>query len=215
MTAINIIGFPAAVHLAVDGFACLERNGGSQSFLVNKTYVAAHLPLVVACRGGGNSANWMGSALAREYETFDDLIAVVEKMSPLLHECRRASLSNPELPVHQNTEIFLLAWSARRAAAEAYRIRVGEADYAPYPAWTLQAIDVCWAPWPPQFRDAVPEGKDVSAMMLSVMEVQRADFPGEIGGFCKLVTVTEDRIVARILRRWPDAAPVEPRSDAV
>jgi hypothetical protein len=214
MTAINVIRFPKAVHVAVDGLACQERGEGLVNFLTVKTFEAAHLPLVVACRGGGNSANWIGSALARKYQTFDNLIAEVEGMSPFLHRDHLASLSNPAaLPVHQNTEIFLLGWSAKRGAAEAYRIRVGDADYASYPAWTLQAIDVwCWAPWPPQFRAALPEGHDVSSMMLSVMEVQRADFPGEIGGFCKLVTVTENEIVSRILRRWPDTAPVESRA---
>jgi hypothetical protein len=210
MTAINVMRFRNAVHVATDGLIYLTTREGDSvcQHLAPKTFTASHLPMVLATRGAHGAAFTLGTLFVMQFQSFDALVDGIEQAFPALHEVYCHGTGYPDLPDVRNTELVLAGWSAIRAQAEAYFIRAGAEQYldGSFPPFKLIELDaVLCAPWPSSLFSASglnENDESVCRNMTAVMEAQRDEFPGRIGGFLQLITLTEQTITSRILRQW-------------
>jgi hypothetical protein len=218
VTAINIVQTDNAVHMCTDGASYLV--DGTLAGFGTKTFVAPHLPLVLATRGPAGAAFDLGRALSFGKQSFDDVVGAIEDDLP------RVCGADP-------LEIIFAGWSERSRKCEAYFIRANDAaapasvaagfeiiaepvlrSTAPFKLVRLEALAT--SPLlPADQAECKPKSSrfdQLCSYAIKVMEAQRAmlfaDWSGEhvyrtVGGFVQLTTLTRDDISQRIIHRWP------------
>jgi hypothetical protein len=182
VTAVSVVPFRNLAHIAIDGCGLSE-----------KVFLLPEFPAAIVCRSPSHAAAIIGPKCREAFSSFDGLVDNTEAVFP--DWCELCHRSAGDLAL----ELYLVGWSKKRRRAEAYGIGSDEE-----PKGKLQEIrSVVHAPWPPQLEKG-------SALKLAKSQGIRDYIAGTMGGTyiprelsssCQLLTVGENELISRILRR--------------
>ena len=224
MTAINVIRQAKAVHILSDGVFCNAE--GVICELGPNVFSLPHLPAAIAIRGPTQFMPFLVHRLARECQSFDNLLAGIVPIALEVHISVPMTLGYGN--VTPNFDLVVVGWSAKRNRAESFLVtsehHVSENDHG---AWRLVELpDVLITPpvgmaqiqflkWKvPEsaeaFRPDIDGIKLLEAQRLSQgslsLKYPNEEFGFSVGGFIQLTSVCNRGVSSAILHRWPDKA---------
>lgn len=200
MSAISVMLEKHRAHLISDTAA--TRNGRLLGHCV-KTCPVPHLDAAIAIRGNTKSVRTIAH-LCAEYDDVDQMRAQI----PIRLRAYGGLLAK-WWPLRYGFDLFVagvrdgkaFAWNLSSRTGyqfvdvEGFGAAPGEADMASDFEAAIDGFDT-------DKRDGFTSKLDAAACR--VLDLQRKRWPGTIGGFGQITTVSRAGIVTRVIKRWPD-----------